>query len=80
MTSPIHMRLRQLRDDESGTSPVYIAIGFMTFVAASTFAVDVGTFMSARSQAQKLTALKGHGVLRSRNISKCAAISGHRQN
>lgn len=52
MTSPIRRRLCQLRDDESGQTLVYIAIGFMTFVAASTVAVDLGTFMTARTQAQ----------------------------
>jgi len=52
MTTPIRRRLCQLRDDESGQTLVYIAIGFMTFVAASTFAVDVGTVVTARTQAQ----------------------------
>jgi Flp pilus assembly protein TadG len=35
-----------------GMSLVYVAIGFMTFMAASTLAIDVGMFMTARSQAQ----------------------------
>jgi Flp pilus assembly protein TadG len=46
------MRLRRLREDESGMTLVYVAIGFMTFMAASTLAIDVGMFMTARSQAQ----------------------------
>jgi Flp pilus assembly protein TadG len=52
MKRPISARLRHLRDDESGMSLVYLAVGFMTFMAASTLAVDVGMFMTARSQAQ----------------------------
>ena len=52
MKRPVSARLRHLRDDESGMSLVYLAIGFMTFMAASTLAVDVGMFMTARSQAQ----------------------------
>ena len=48
----IRVRLRQLSDDESGMALVYMAIGFMTFMAASTLAIDVGMFMTARSQAQ----------------------------
>jgi Flp pilus assembly protein TadG len=45
-------RLRQLRRDERGMSFVFVALGFMAFVAASTLAIDVGMFMTARSQAQ----------------------------
>jgi Flp pilus assembly protein TadG len=45
-------RLRQLRDDERGMSFIFIGLGFMAFVAASTLAIDVGMFMTARSQAQ----------------------------
>jgi Flp pilus assembly protein TadG len=52
MKRPVSARLRHLRDDERGMSLVYLAIGFMTFMAASTLAVDVGMFMTARSQAQ----------------------------
>src|SRR5688572_5925448 len=52
MKRRINTRLRHLRDDESGMSLVYVAIGFMTFMAASTLAIDVGMFMTARSQAQ----------------------------
>ncbi len=33
-------------------SLVYLAIGFMTFLGASTLAIDVGMFMTARTQAQ----------------------------
>lgn len=52
MKRTISARLRHLRDDESGMTLVYVAIGFMTFMAASTLAIDVGMFMTARSQAQ----------------------------
>jgi Flp pilus assembly protein TadG len=52
MKRPVNARLRHLRDDESGMALVYMAIGFMTFMAASTLAIDVGMFMTARSQAQ----------------------------
>ena len=45
-------RLRQLRDDERGMSFIFIGLGFMAFVAATTLAIDVGMFMTARSQAQ----------------------------
>jgi Flp pilus assembly protein TadG len=45
-------RLQQLRRDERGMSLVYISLGFMGFLAATTLAIDVGMFMAARSQAQ----------------------------
>ena len=44
--------LRHLRDDERGMSLVYIGLGFMGFLSATTLAIDVGMFMTARSQAQ----------------------------
>jgi Flp pilus assembly protein TadG len=52
MHRSISRRIRRVRDDESGMTLVYVAIGFMTFMAASTLAIDVGMFMTARSQAQ----------------------------
>lgn len=45
-------RLRHLARDEHGMSLVWVGIGFMAFFAASTLAIDVGMFMTARSQAQ----------------------------
>ena len=45
-------RLQRFRDDERGMSFVFVGIGFMTFMAATTLAVDVGMFMTARTQAQ----------------------------
>lgn len=44
--------LRRLRHDERGMSFVFVGMGFMAFLAASTLAIDVGMFMTARSQAQ----------------------------
>lgn len=42
----------KLIHDERGMSFVYIGLGFMAFLAATTLAIDVGFFMTARSQAQ----------------------------
>ena len=44
--------LRRLRHDERGMSFVFVGMGFMAFLAATTLAMDVGMFMTARSQAQ----------------------------
>jgi hypothetical protein len=45
-------RLRHIRRDERGMSFVYVAMGFMAFLSATTLAIDVGMFMTARTQAQ----------------------------
>jgi Flp pilus assembly protein TadG len=45
-------RIQQLRHDERGMSMVFVGMGFMAFLAATTLAIDVGMFMTARSQAQ----------------------------
>jgi Putative Flp pilus-assembly TadE/G-like len=45
-------RLRHLRRDERGMSFVYVGMGFMAFLSATTLAIDVGMFMTARTQAQ----------------------------
>ena len=45
-------RLGDLRRDERGMSFVFVGLGFMAFMAATTLAIDVGMFMTARSQAQ----------------------------
>jgi Flp pilus assembly protein TadG len=45
-------RFARLRKDERGMSLMFVGVGFMTFVAASTLAIDVGMFMTAKSQAQ----------------------------
>src|SRR5436190_5666308 len=46
------MRLQHLARDERGMSFVFVGVSFMAFMAASTLAIDVGMFMTARSQAQ----------------------------
>src|SRR5437764_2437491 len=45
-------RFRHLRRDERGMSFVFVGIGFMAMLSATTLAIDVGMFMTARSQAQ----------------------------
>ncbi len=45
-------RFRHLRRDERGVTLVFVAMGFMGILAATTLAIDVGMFMTARSQAQ----------------------------
>ncbi|PYR27463.1 MAG: hypothetical protein DMF98_05870 [Acidobacteria bacterium] len=45
-------RIGHLYRDEQGMSFVYVGMGFMGFLAASTLAIDVGMFMTARAQAQ----------------------------
>jgi putative Flp pilus-assembly TadE/G-like protein len=45
-------RFQRFRDDERGMSFVFVGIGFMAFMAATTLAIDVGMFMTARTQAQ----------------------------
>lgn len=45
-------RLVHLRRDERGMTFVYVGLSFMAFMAATTLAIDVGMFMTARSQAQ----------------------------
>lgn len=44
--------LTRLHRDERGMSLVFVGVGFMAFLAATTLAIDVGMFMTARSQAQ----------------------------
>jgi Flp pilus assembly protein TadG len=48
----VQSRITHLYRDERGMSFVYVGMGFMGFLAASTLAIDVGMFMAARSQAQ----------------------------
>ncbi|HXE81053.1 MAG TPA: pilus assembly protein TadG-related protein [Vicinamibacterales bacterium] len=42
----------RLHRDERGMSFVFVGASFMAFMAATTIAIDVGMFMTARSQAQ----------------------------
>src|SRR5919108_4257155 len=48
----VQERITHLYRDERGMSFVYVGMGFMGFLAATTLAIDVGMFMTARSQAQ----------------------------
>src|SRR5262249_14456798 len=43
---------RRLRSDERGMSMVFVSIAFMSRRTATTLAIDVGMFMTARAQAQ----------------------------
>jgi Flp pilus assembly protein TadG len=45
-------RLERLRRDERGMSLIYVVGGFIAFLCCATLAIDVGVFMTARSQAQ----------------------------
>src|SRR4051812_17927961 len=45
-------QIRRLHRDERGMTMVFVGLGFMAFMAATTLAIDVGMFMTARSQAQ----------------------------
>ena len=44
--------ITRLHDDQRGMSLVFVGVGFMAFLAATTLAIDVGMFATARSQAQ----------------------------
>lgn len=46
------MRVKHLRRDARGMTFVVVGMGLMAFLAATTLAIDVGMFMTARSQAQ----------------------------
>jgi Flp pilus assembly protein TadG len=48
----MNRRLEHLRRDERGMTFVYVGVSFMAFFVASALAIDVGLFMTARSQAQ----------------------------
>ena len=45
-------RIQKLRRDERGMTLIFVGVGFVAFMAATTLAIDVGMFMTARSQAQ----------------------------
>jgi Flp pilus assembly protein TadG len=45
-------RLHHVWHDERGTSLVFVAVGLMAMLSATTLAIDVGMFMNSRSQAQ----------------------------
>ena len=45
-------RILRVRDDEHGISIIFVSLGFMAFLSATTLAIDVGMLMTARTQAQ----------------------------
>src|SRR5688572_24237965 len=53
-------RLRHLRNDERGMSLVFVGLGFMGFLTATTLAIDVGMLMTARAQAQNAADAGAH--------------------
>ena len=53
-------RLHHLQRDERGMSLVFVAVGFMAMLSATTLAIDVGLFMNSRSQAQNAADAGAH--------------------
>ncbi len=53
-------RLQHLRRDERGMSLVFVSVSFMALLTATTLAIDVGMFMTARSQAQNAADAGAH--------------------
>lgn len=56
----MRIRFSHLRKDERGMALVYVSLGFMGFLTATTLAIDVGMFMTARSQAQNAADAGAH--------------------
>jgi Flp pilus assembly protein TadG len=52
MTMTMIQRIQHVRDDERGMSIIFVSLGFMAFLSATTLAIDVGMLMTARTQAQ----------------------------
>jgi Flp pilus assembly protein TadG len=52
--------VRHLVHDERGMSLVFVCVGFMAMLSATTLAIDVGMFMTARSQAQNAADAGAH--------------------
>ncbi len=52
--------LQYWRHDERGMSLVFVAVGLMAMISATTLAIDVGMFMTARSQAQNAADAGAH--------------------
>src|SRR4051812_24838173 len=46
--------------DERGMSLVFVCLGFMAMLSATTLAIDIGMFMAARSQAQNAADAGAH--------------------
>ena len=53
-------RLQHLHRDERGMSIVFVSVSFMALLTATTLAIDVGMFMTARSQAQNAADAGAH--------------------
>ena len=51
---------RHLLHDERGMSLVFVCLGFMAMLSATTLAIDVGMFMTAKSQAQNAADAGAH--------------------
>ncbi len=47
-------RLTRRHRDERGMSFVFVGMGFMAFLAATTLAIDVGMFMTAQEPGAEL--------------------------
>jgi Flp pilus assembly protein TadG len=52
--------VRHFVHDERGMSLVFVCVGFMAMLSATTLAIDVGMFMTARSQAQNAADAGAH--------------------
>jgi Flp pilus assembly protein TadG len=53
-------RFQHLRRDQRGMSLVFVSVSFMALLSATTLAIDVGMFMTARSQAQNAADAGAH--------------------
>jgi Flp pilus assembly protein TadG len=51
---------RHLLHDQRGMSLVFVCVGFMAMLSATTLAIDIGMFMTARSQAQNAADAGAH--------------------
>ena len=56
----MRISLRHFVHDERGVSLVFVCLGFMAMLSATTLAIDVGMFMTARSQAQNAADAGAH--------------------
>src|SRR3954470_10074074 len=56
----MRMNLRHLAAGERGMSLVFVCAGMLAMLSATTLAIDVGMFMTARSQAQNAADAGAH--------------------
>jgi hypothetical protein len=54
------MRVKRFRRDERGIAFVYVGLGLIACLSATTLAIDVGMFMTARTQAQNAADAGAH--------------------